>query len=149
MVKAVKGTSCAIIFCPVADGRRHSRQVRRIYQSHNNNNNDFIIEDLDDEHLLVKDVKVGALKARLKEVRFTRVPPSCHGLTLADAERQTQGSWRGDERRRKVAAAESYRFTLYLLHSPEPPRILRHPSPSTGPLRHSLLLRSVLDLGYP
>jgi TFIIH basal transcription factor complex TTD-A subunit len=36
----------------------------------NNNNNDFIIEDLDDEHLLVKDLKVGALKARLKEVRF-------------------------------------------------------------------------------
>jgi TFIIH basal transcription factor complex TTD-A subunit len=34
----------------------------------NKNNNDFIIEDLDEEHLLVKETKVAELKARLQAV---------------------------------------------------------------------------------
>jgi TFIIH basal transcription factor complex TTD-A subunit len=35
----------------------------------NNNRNDFIIEDLDDEHILVKETKVAELKQRLQTVR--------------------------------------------------------------------------------
>jgi len=34
----------------------------------NKNNNDFIIEDLDEEHLLVKEGKIMALKNRLAQV---------------------------------------------------------------------------------
>jgi len=37
------------------------------------NQNDFIIEDLDEEHLLVKDTKVATLKARLQQVCFTHL----------------------------------------------------------------------------
>jgi TFIIH basal transcription factor complex TTD-A subunit len=33
------------------------------------NKNDFIIEELDEEHLLVKETKINELKARLNEVR--------------------------------------------------------------------------------
>ena len=32
--------------------------------------NDFIIEELDEEHLLVKDTKIGELKSRLNSVRL-------------------------------------------------------------------------------
>ena len=32
--------------------------------------NDFIIEELDEEHLLVKDTKIGELKSRLNAVRL-------------------------------------------------------------------------------
>jgi TFIIH basal transcription factor complex TTD-A subunit len=42
----------------------------------NRNQNDFIIEDLDEEHLLVKDTKVAALKARLQQVYVTNM--HCH-----------------------------------------------------------------------
>lgn len=41
------------------------------------NNNDFIIEDLDEEHLLVKETKVAALKARLNQVRVTHRHTCC------------------------------------------------------------------------
>jgi TFIIH basal transcription factor complex TTD-A subunit len=35
------------------------------------NNNEYIIEELDEEHLLVKETKVNELKARLNQVRIT------------------------------------------------------------------------------
>lgn len=35
------------------------------------NNNEFIIEELDEEHILVKETKIAALKARLQQVRET------------------------------------------------------------------------------
>ena len=34
------------------------------------NNNEFIIEELDEEHLLVKETKIAQLKARLQTVSF-------------------------------------------------------------------------------
>ena len=33
---------------------------------------DFIIEDLDEEHILVKDTKIAELKSRLQNVRFNK-----------------------------------------------------------------------------
>jgi TFIIH basal transcription factor complex TTD-A subunit len=34
------------------------------------NNNEYIIEELDEEHILVKETKINELKARLNEVRI-------------------------------------------------------------------------------
>lgn len=34
----------------------------------NKNNNEFIIEELDEEHILVKETKINELKARLNQV---------------------------------------------------------------------------------
>lgn len=34
------------------------------------NNNEYIIEELDEEHILVKETKINELKARLNEVRM-------------------------------------------------------------------------------
>jgi TFIIH basal transcription factor complex TTD-A subunit len=34
------------------------------------NNNEYIIEELDEEHILVKETKIHELKARLNSVRF-------------------------------------------------------------------------------
>lgn len=35
------------------------------------NNNEYIIEELDEEHILVKETKINELKARLNQVRST------------------------------------------------------------------------------
>lgn len=40
------------------------------------NNNEFIIEELDEEHILVKETKINELKARLNEVSVTVKPSS-------------------------------------------------------------------------
>ncbi|CAI6313695.1 unnamed protein product [Periconia digitata] len=39
----------------------------------NDNKNDFIIEDLDEEHLLVKETKIMTLKSRLAEMMKQRL----------------------------------------------------------------------------
>lgn len=39
-----------------------------------NNNHEFIIEDLDEEHILVKETKMATLKARLNAVCTTLCP---------------------------------------------------------------------------
>lgn len=75
MVKAVKGKSFA--FMPLALQlmvlgtlvKCDASIKAMLVDIDNRNQNDFIIEDLDEEHLLVKDTKVGALKARLNQVR--------------------------------------------------------------------------------
>jgi|TARA_R110002003_G_scaffold991_6_gene21898 TFIIH basal transcription factor complex TTD-A subunit len=36
------------------------------------NNNEYIIEELDEEHILVKETKINELKGRLNEVRVSR-----------------------------------------------------------------------------
>lgn len=41
----------------------------------NRNSNDFIIEDLDEEHLLVKEAKIMALKNRLAQVPSEEIQP--------------------------------------------------------------------------
>jgi TFIIH basal transcription factor complex TTD-A subunit len=38
------------------------------------NNNEYIIEELDEEHILVKETRINELKARLNQVRFTNMP---------------------------------------------------------------------------
>jgi len=38
------------------------------------NNNEFIIEELDEEHILVKETKINELKARLNEVSMAEKP---------------------------------------------------------------------------
>lgn len=43
------------------------------------NNNEYIIEELDEEHILVKETKVSELKSRLNQVSFTNSWP---GATL-------------------------------------------------------------------
>jgi TFIIH basal transcription factor complex TTD-A subunit len=43
------------------------------------NNNEYIIEELDEEHILVKDTKVNELKGRLNQVCITTW--SAHALT--------------------------------------------------------------------
>jgi TFIIH basal transcription factor complex TTD-A subunit len=40
------------------------------------NNNEFIIEELDEEHILVKETKINELKARLNEVSMAVTPSS-------------------------------------------------------------------------
>lgn len=42
--------------------------IKSIIISIDSEKNDYIIEDLDDSHLLIKDVMVAQLKARLEEV---------------------------------------------------------------------------------
>jgi TFIIH basal transcription factor complex TTD-A subunit len=39
------------------------------------NNNEYIIEELDEEHILVKETKINELKARLNEASMTRIQP--------------------------------------------------------------------------
>lgn len=45
------------------------------------NNNEYIIEELDEEHILVKETRINELKARLNQVRSTNMPRH-HGSTL-------------------------------------------------------------------
>lgn len=40
------------------------------------NNNEYIIEELDEEHILVKETKINELKARLNEVSMAHALPS-------------------------------------------------------------------------
>jgi TFIIH basal transcription factor complex TTD-A subunit len=44
------------------------------------NNNEYIIEELDEEHILVKETKINELKARLNEVDGVELY-HIHGLT--------------------------------------------------------------------
>lgn len=47
------------------------------------NNNEYIIEELDEEHILVKETKINELKSRLNQVRITLQD----GRPLADTHR--------------------------------------------------------------
>lgn len=47
------------------------------------NNNEYIIEELDEEHILVKETKINELKARLNQVRI----PLQHNTVEADSHR--------------------------------------------------------------
>ena len=118
----------------------------------NRNQNDFIIEDLDEEHLLVKDTKVAALKARLHQVSFTNAY-SNDGLTPADVERAPQGPREGGQRRRRLAFAIARYDSCYMLalsHAPSYSRRLLPLQLRTHCLRrHGLLLCGVLDLWNP
>lgn len=58
----------------------------------NNSRNEFIIEDLGEEHILVKEGKVEALKQRLRDVSLTCLPSMSASLTIPDDERASQGS---------------------------------------------------------
>lgn len=63
MVKAVRGT---LVKCDASI-------KAMLVDIDSKNNNDFIIEDLDEEHLLVKESKIGALKARLNQMLKERL----------------------------------------------------------------------------
>lgn len=63
MVKAVRGT---LVKCDASI-------KAMLVDIDSKNNNDFIIEDLDEEHLLVKESKVAALKARLNQMLKERL----------------------------------------------------------------------------
>ena len=58
MVKAVKGT---LVKCDASI-------KAMLVDIDNKHHNDFIIEELDEEHLLVKDTKIAELKSRLNSV---------------------------------------------------------------------------------
>ncbi|KAI1820279.1 RNA polymerase 2 general transcription and DNA repair factor tfiih component [Xylaria intraflava] len=63
MVRAVKGT---LVECDPS--------IKSIIVSIDKDKNDYIIEDLDDSHLLVKDAMVAQLKAKLEERLKETVP---------------------------------------------------------------------------
>ncbi|KAF2689916.1 hypothetical protein K458DRAFT_383038 [Lentithecium fluviatile CBS 122367] len=63
MVKAVRGT---LVKCDASI-------KAMLVDIDNRNNNDFIIEDLDEEHLLVKETKVATLKAQLNQMLKERL----------------------------------------------------------------------------
>ncbi|KAF2659901.1 RNA polymerase II transcription factor-like protein B subunit 5 [Lophiostoma macrostomum CBS 122681] len=64
MVKAVKG--CTLVKCDASI----KAMLVDIDSKHRN---DFIIEELDEEHLLVKDTKIGELKSRLNSMMKERL----------------------------------------------------------------------------
>ena len=55
--------------------------------------NEYIVEDLDDTHLMVKDSKVQALKAKLDEVRLGR---ALAWASEGDGEKEDWGGATGD-----------------------------------------------------
>ncbi|KAI8950723.1 RNA polymerase 2 general transcription and DNA repair factor tfiih component [Xylaria longipes] len=63
MVRAIKGT---LVECDPS--------IKSIIVNIDKEKNDYIIEDLDDSHLLIKDVMVGQLKAKLEERLKETVP---------------------------------------------------------------------------
>ncbi|KAI0206070.1 RNA polymerase 2 general transcription and DNA repair factor tfiih component [Astrocystis sublimbata] len=63
MVRAIKGT---LVECDPS--------IKSIIVNIDKDNNEYIIEDLDDSHLLIKDVMVAQLKARLEEKLKENVP---------------------------------------------------------------------------
>jgi TFIIH basal transcription factor complex TTD-A subunit len=77
MVKAVRGRTCSLsTYCcssqPLGTLVKCDASIKAmLVDIDDKNNNDFIIEDLDEEHLLVKETKVATLKARLNQVDFT------------------------------------------------------------------------------
>jgi predicted transcriptional regulator YheO len=58
------------------------------------NNNEYIIEELDEEHILVKETKVNEIKSRLNMVRVCvwRLVGRLTDMHGADDERETQGA---------------------------------------------------------
>ncbi|KAF2643595.1 hypothetical protein P280DRAFT_467601 [Massarina eburnea CBS 473.64] len=63
MVKAVRGT---LVKCDASI-------KAMLVDIDSKNNNDFIIEELDEEHMLVKETKVNALKNRLQQMMKDRL----------------------------------------------------------------------------
>ncbi|KAL6712174.1 TFIIH complex subunit tfb5 [Coniothyrium glycines] len=63
MVKAVKGT---LVKCDASI-------KAMLVDIDSKNNNEYIVEELDEEHVLVKDAKVHELKARLKQMMGDRL----------------------------------------------------------------------------
>lgn len=55
------------------------------------NNNEYIIEELDEEHILVKETRVNELKARLNQVGITHHAASS-ALTVTDDEGTLEGT---------------------------------------------------------
>ncbi|KAI1735477.1 RNA polymerase 2 general transcription and DNA repair factor tfiih component [Xylaria scruposa] len=64
MVRAIKGT---LVECDPS--------IKSIIVNIDKEKNEYIIEDLDDSHLLIKDVMVAQLKAKLEERLKETVPP--------------------------------------------------------------------------
>jgi TFIIH basal transcription factor complex TTD-A subunit len=57
------------------------------------NNNEYIIEELDEEHILVKETKINELKARLNSVCVPLCSTASASLTqYTDDERASQGA---------------------------------------------------------
>ncbi|CAN9233227.1 unnamed protein product [Alternaria alternata] len=71
MVKAIRGT---LVKCDASI-------KAMLVDIDSKNNNEYIIEELDEEHILVKETRINELKARLNQVRFTNMPQH-HGSTL-------------------------------------------------------------------
>ncbi|KAI1184415.1 RNA polymerase 2 general transcription and DNA repair factor tfiih component [Nemania serpens] len=63
MVRAIKGT---LVECDPS--------IKSIIISINSEKNDYIIEDLDDTHLFIKDAMIAQLKAKLEERLKETVP---------------------------------------------------------------------------
>ncbi|KAI0024225.1 RNA polymerase 2 general transcription and DNA repair factor tfiih component [Xylariomycetidae sp. FL0641] len=63
MVRAIKGT---LVECDPS--------IKSIIINIDSEKNDYIIEDLDESHLLIKDVMVASLKAKLEERLKETVP---------------------------------------------------------------------------
>ncbi|KAF7679776.1 nucleotide-excision repair [Alternaria burnsii] len=64
MVKAIRGT---LVKCDASI-------KAMLVDIDSKNNNEYIIEELDEEHILVKETRINELKARLNQVRFTNMP---------------------------------------------------------------------------
>ncbi len=56
------------------------------------NNNDFIIEELDEEHILVMETKINELKSRLNQVWIPSRTRDIQANIFIDDERSTQGA---------------------------------------------------------
>jgi hypothetical protein len=89
------------------------------------NGHDFIIEELDEEHLLVKETKINELKSRLNQVSDT-LKRSFAALTVLDDAGTTEGA---REFRFRVAYAALTPLLVGHLHSP---LIAPFPLPSIG-----------------
>jgi TFIIH basal transcription factor complex TTD-A subunit len=77
MVKAIRGMPCLLHLS--AHLRRAGSLVKcdasikaMLVDIDSKNNNEYIIEELDEEHILVKETKVNELKARLNQVSTVR-----------------------------------------------------------------------------
>ena len=83
MPRAVKGT---LVQCDPS--------IKAIIQSIDSERHDFIIEELDDETLVVKESKLAELKIKLEEVCISTITTSCACISswirLLEAPRHTE-----------------------------------------------------------
>jgi TFIIH basal transcription factor complex TTD-A subunit len=84
---------CTILMCTGTLVRCDASIKAMLLDIDSKNNNEYIIEELDEEHILVKETKINELKARLNSVNMlTRTAPSPSLTQHADDERASEGA---------------------------------------------------------